>query len=26
MNVAANFEITNACEEVNISKRKIGKL
>jgi hypothetical protein len=26
MNVAAKFEITNACEEMNISKTKIGKL
>jgi len=26
VNVAAKFEITNACEEMNISKRKTGKL
>jgi hypothetical protein len=26
VNVAAKFEIADACEEMNISKRKIGKL
>jgi hypothetical protein len=26
VNVAATFEITSACEEMNISKRKIERL